>query len=345
MQRFAQELAERHGWSVASVLADLSHARHLPRVTQLIMPPPAGTAKNWAAYRDRFVEPKRLKAGLEFWQAHERALRKAEAEFGVPAWLVVGIIGVETYYGRHMGGFRVLDALSTLAFDFPSGRSDRSEFFRGELESLLVWTRREGRAAHTVKGSYAGAIGWGQFMPSSILRYAVDFSGDGHIDLERNTQDAIGSVARFIQAHGWIQGLPTHFRVEPPTDEAARAFLLGPDIVPSFTTQDMAAGGAILEERALDHEGALALVELQNGGAAPSYVAGTRNFYVVTRYNWSSYYALAVIELGQTVMAERARQRPAQKTANALARPAQKDKAKTTTDKGKTPTTNRTAAP
>lgn len=311
MQRFAQELAERHGWTAESVLEALAPARYLPRVTQLIMPPPAGTAKNWAAYRERFVEPKRLKAGVAFWQAHERELRRAEAEFGVPAWLVVGIIGVETYYGRHMGNFRVLDALTTLAFDFPSGRSDRSEFFRGELESLLVWTRREGRAAHTVKGSYAGAIGWGQFMPSSILRHAVDFSGDGHIDLERNTPDAIGSVARFIQAHGWQTGQATHFRVEPPTDEQARGQLLAPDIVPSFTPEEMALRGAILDERALDHTGALALVELQNGGAAPSYVAGTRNFYVVTRYNWSSYYALAVIELGQAVQAERERLRAA----------------------------------
>lgn len=311
VRRFADELTQRHGWPADWAQDALGQARFLPRVTQLIMPPPVGTAKNWAAYRDRFIEPKRLKAGVAFWDAHERTLRKAERAYGVPASLIVGIIGVETYYGRHLGGFRVLDALATLSFDFPSGRSDRSEFFRGELESLLVWTRREGRAPREVKGSYAGAIGWPQFMPSSILRHAVDFDGDGHIDLERNITDVIGSVAHFLRNHGWEPGLPTHFPVEPPTDEQDRAVLLQPDIVPSFSVQEMGARGAVLDERALDHSGPLALVELHNGGQAPSYVAGTRNFYVVTRYNWSSYYALAVIELGRAVQAERAKAKPA----------------------------------
>lgn len=305
VQRFAQELAQRHGWSPDSTLQALSQARYLPRVSQLIMPPPAGTAKNWAVYRSRFVEPKRLKAGVEFWNANERLLKRAERTYGVPASLIVGIIGVETYYGRHLGGFRVLDALATLSFDFPSGRSDRSAFFRGELESLLVWTKREGRAAHEVKGSYAGAIGWPQFMPSSILRHAVDFDGDGHINLERNMADVIGSVAHFLKAHGWTPGMPTHYSIEPPRDDAARAELLAPDILPSFSAQEMAVRGAVLSERALDHAGPLALVALENGGAAPSYVAGTSNFYTVTRYNWSSYYALAVIELGREVEAAR----------------------------------------
>jgi membrane-bound lytic murein transglycosylase B len=269
------------------------------------MPPPAGTAKNWAAYRSRFVEPKRLKAGLEFWNANDRLLKRAERVYGVPASLIVGIIGVETYYGRHMGGFRVLDALTTLSFDFPSGRSDRSAFFRSELEALLVWARKEGRAPQDVKGSYAGAIGWPQFMPSSILRHAVDFDGDGHINLERNMADVIGSVANFLKNHGWTPGLPTHYSVEPPIDEAALAELLVPDIVPSFSASDLAAKGAVLGERALAHPGPLALVALQNGQAAPSYVAGTSNFYAVTRYNWSSYYALAVIELGREVQEAR----------------------------------------
>ena len=307
VQRFAEELAHRHGWDAQATLRTLSQARHLPRVAQLIMPPPAGTAKNWAAYRSRFVEPKRLKAGVEFWNENERLLRRAERQYGVPASLIVGIIGVETYYGRHLGGFRVLDALATLSFDFPSGRSDRSAFFRSELEALMVWARREGRAPQDIKGSYAGAIGWPQFMPSSILRHAVDFDGDGHINLERNMADVIGSVAHFLKAHGWTPGLPTHFAVDPPLDEAARAELLAPDIVPSFSAQEMASRGAVLNERALDHEGPLALVMLENGGAAPTYVAGTRNFYSVTRYNWSSYYALAVIELGREVQAHRAK--------------------------------------
>ncbi len=305
VRQFAEELTQRHGWRMEDTMNILAKARHQARVTQLIMPPPAGTAKNWAAYRSRFVEPKRLKAGLEFWNANDRLLKRAERVYGVPASLIVGIIGVETYYGRHMGGFRVLDALTTLSFDFPSGRSDRSAFFRSELEALLVWARKEGRAPQDVKGSYAGAIGWPQFMPSSILRHAVDFDGDGHINLERNMADVIGSVANFLKNHGWTPGLPTHYSVEPPIDEAALAELLVPDIVPSFSAGDLAAKGAVLGERALAHPGPLALVALQNGQAAPSFVAGTSNFYVVTRYNWSSYYALAVIELGREVQEAR----------------------------------------
>lgn len=305
VRQFAEELTQRHGWRMEDTMNILAKARHQARVTQLIMPPPAGTAKNWAAYRSRFVEPKRLKAGLEFWNANDRLLKRAERVYGVPASLIVGIIGVETYYGRHMGGFRVLDALTTLSFDFPSGRSDRSAFFRSELEALLVWARKEGRAPQDVKGSYAGAIGWPQFMPSSILRHAVDFDGDGHINLERNMADVIGSVANFLKNHGWTPGLPTHYSVEPPIDEAALAELLVPDIVPSFSAGDLAAKGAVLGERALAHPGPLALVALQNGQAAPSYVAGTSNFYAVTRYNWSSYYALAVIELGREVQEAR----------------------------------------
>jgi membrane-bound lytic murein transglycosylase B len=305
VRQFAEELTQRHGWRMEDTMNILAKARHQARVAQLIMPPPAGTAKNWAAYRSRFVEPKRLKAGLEFWNANDRLLKRAERVYGVPASLIVGIIGVETYYGRHMGGFRVLDALTTLSFDFPSGRSDRSAFFRSELEALLVWARKEGRAPQDVKGSYAGAIGWPQFMPSSILRHAVDFDGDGHINLERNMADVIGSVANFLKNHGWTPGLPTHYSVEPPIDEAALAELLVPDIVPSFSASDLAAKGAVLGERALAHPGPLALVALQNGQAAPSYVAGTSNFYAVTRYNWSSYYALAVIELGREVQEAR----------------------------------------
>lgn len=305
VRQFAEELTQRHGWRMEDTMNILAKARHQARVTQLIMPPPAGTAKNWAAYRSRFVEPKRLKAGLEFWNANDRLLKRAERVYGVPASLIVGIIGVETYYGRHMGGFRVLDALTTLSFDFPSGRSDRSAFFRSELEALLVWARKEGRAPQDVKGSYAGAIGWPQFMPSSILRHAVDFDGDGHINLERNMADVIGSVANFLKNHGWTPGLPTHYSVEPPIDEAALAELLVPDIVPSFSAGDLAAKGAVLGERALAHPGPLALVALQNGQAAPSFVAGTSNFYAVTRYNWSSYYALAVIELGREVQEAR----------------------------------------
>ena len=299
--RFAAEVAARHGLEPATLERQLGEARRLPSVQRLIMPPPAGTAKNWAAYRDRFVEPQRIQAGLAFWRAHERWLEAAEARWGVPASLIVGIIGVETFYGRHMGSFRTLDALATLAFDFPPGRRDRSEFFRSELEHLLLLAHREQVDPASYTGSYAGALGLPQFMPGSLNRWAVDFDEDGHIDLHRNPADAIGSVAHYLAAFGWVRNMPTHYTVAAPVDVSDRAVLLAPDILPSFTPAQFAQRGAELPEPARQHDGLLALVELQNGDAAPSYVAGTSNFYAVTRYNWSSYYAMAVIELGQAV--------------------------------------------
>ena len=303
--RFAADVAERRGLERDWVAAQLAQAHRLPAVQKAIMPPPAGTAKNWAAYRERFIEPRRVQAGLDFWRAHEADLQRAEATYGVPAAIVVGILGVETFYGRMTGNFRTLDALATLAFDFPPGRKDRSEFFRGELEELLVLCRREGVAPATVKGSFAGAVGLPQFMPGSINRYAVDFDGDGRVDLQGSAADAIGSVAHYLAEFGWQRGMPTHFAVAAPVDAADRAFLLGPDIVPSFSAAQMAERGAVLDPAGAAHEGLLALVELQNGERAPSYTAGTHNFYVVTRYNWSSYYALAVIELGAAIQARR----------------------------------------
>jgi membrane-bound lytic murein transglycosylase B len=219
----------------------------------------------------------------------------------VPPEIVVGIIGVETYYGRLTGSFRVLDALATLSFDFPAGRKDRSAFFRSELQQFLLLADAEGFAPASVKGSFAGAIGLGQFMPGSILRFSVDGDADGHIDMAGNPVDVIFSVAHYLAVHGWQPGLATHHAVQPPNDPAERATLLAPDILPSFTAAEFEARGARLDEAGRAHRGPLALVELHNGPGAPSYIAGTQNFYAVTRYNWSSYYALAVIELGHAV--------------------------------------------
>ncbi len=313
VMQFGAELAERRGLDAAWVQAALQRARYVPNVAKFIMPPPAGTAKNWAAYRARFVEPIRVRAGLAFWRANQKWLTLAEELYGVPPEIVVGIIGVETIYGRQMGNFRVIDALATLAFDFPAGRKDRSPFFRDELENFFVLCHSEGVEPLELKGSYAGAIGMPQFMPSSFNKYAVDLDGDGHVDLHANAADVIGSVAHYLAEFGWQRGQPTRFDVAPPVDASERALLLGPDILPSFSAREFTERGARLDGAALAHEGKLALVELQNGDAAPIYVAGTANFYAVTRYNWSSYYALAVIELGEAVAREMSREeaRPA----------------------------------
>ena len=305
VQRFADAAALKHGLDAQAIRGALAQSRFVPSVARLIMPPPAGTAKNWAAYRARFIEPVRLRAGIEFWNANRRWLEQAEATYGVPAEIVVGIIGVETLYGAHLGGFRVIDALATLAFDFPPGRKDRSAFFRDELEQLFVLSAREGIDPLALKGSYAGAFGMPQFMPSSFNKYAVDFDADGRIDLHRSSADVIGSVAHYLAEFGWQRGLRPYFDVAVPVDAADRAVLLGPDIVPSFSAREFTDRGARLEDAALELPGQLALVELQNGDAAPSYVAGTANFYAVTRYNWSSYYAMAVIALGEAVKQQR----------------------------------------
>ena len=309
VRAFAADLALRRGLDRGWVLAQVARAQKQAAVQRLIMPGPPGAPKNWSAYRERFVEPQRIAAGLAFWEAHQGLLERAEQRFGVPAAIVAGVVGVETYYGRVTGNFRVVDALVTLGFDFPGGRSDRSAYFRGELEEFLVLARREGLDPQTQRGSFAGAVGLPQFMPGSINRFAVDFDGDGRIDLQASAADAIGSVANYLAVHGWLRGEPARYGVGVPGDPADLAVLLAPDILPSFSAAQFAERGATLSASARAHEGLLALVMVENGSAAPSYVAGTQNFYALTRYNRSSYYALAVIELGEAVQAawERAR--------------------------------------
>lgn len=301
---FADNLAERRGLDRDWVRRMVGEAQHLPVVTRLTAPPPAGTPKNWRVYRSRFIDPIRIRAGVQFWQANRQALARAEREFGVPAEIVVGIIGVETIYGRQMGDFRVLDALATLTFDFPEShprRAERTQYFRGELEHLLAWHARAGTDPREPVGSYAGAQGLPQFMPSSIAQWAIDYDGDGRIDLARSSADTIGSVANYFKGYGWIPGQPTHYPVRFDPQKLDLPGLLAPDILPTFTVASFQAKGAVLEGEALDHKGPLALIELENGGDASSYVAGTENFYVITRYNWSSYYAMAVIDLAREV--------------------------------------------
>lgn len=299
--QLADELARQHDMPVEWSREVIAQARHRQVVTRLIMPAANPGAKNWAAYRSRFVEPQRLRAGQRFWLSHASDLQRAEARYGVPAHIIAGVIGVETLYGRDTGRFRVLDALTTLSLDFPSGRSDRSAFFRQELGEFLAMCREQGLDPSQVLGSFAGAIGWPQFMPSSIRRHGVDFDGDGHIDLRQSPADAIGSVANFLAAHGWQAKWPTHFAVRAPSPGPELDTLLAPDIRPTFTPAQMQELGAELPQSAMSHPGPLAMVLLHNAGKPPTLIAGTRNFYAITRYNQSSYYALAVIELGQAI--------------------------------------------
>ena len=306
--QFADDVAERRDLDRAWVRQAIAQSRQLPQVAKWILPAPSGTAKNWRVYRSRFIDPVRIAAGVAFWQTNADWLARAESEYGVPAAIIVGIIGIETLYGRDTGSFRVMDALATLSFDFPSAHPrarERREFFRGELEQLLSLASRTGADPLSFKGSYAGAMGLPQFMPSSWAKYAIDFDGDGKVDLFTSSADVIGSVANYLKSFGWQTGMPTHYPVRFDPQTLNLDALLAPDILPTFSVASFTAKGAVLEGEGLRHPGPLALVELQNGVDAPSYVAGTENFYVVTRYNWSSYYAMAVIELGREVAAAR----------------------------------------
>jgi membrane-bound lytic murein transglycosylase B len=310
VMQFADDLASRRNLDPDWVRAAIGQSRINPTVSRLMQPATQPFVKNWRVYRGRFIDRVRIAAGVRFWQENRATLARAEQEYGVPAEVIVGIIGVETIYGRNTGSFSVLEALATLAFDFPASHpraAERSEFFKSEIEQFLTLESRRGATAietMDIKGSYAGAMGMPQFMPSSWVKYAVDFDGDSNIDLWNNPADVIGSVANYLKAFNWQPGMPTHYPVSFDNSRLDMDALMAPDILPTFGVPSFTNKGAILEGAALDHKGPLALVELLNGPDAPSYVAGTENFYVITRYNWSSYYAMAVIELGDKVKRE-----------------------------------------
>lgn len=300
----ADDIASARDLDPEWVRLTLAQARYVPAIAKAVTPPAVGVAKNWAAYRARFIEPQRIAAGVAFWHAQRDTLQRAQQQTGVPPEIIVGIIGIETLYGQHLGNYRVLDALATLAFDFPASHpraAERSAYFRGELGQYLRLMQRSATDPASLRGSYAGAMGLPQFMPTSWANYAIDFDEDGKIDLFDSAADAIGSVANYFKAFGWQPGLATHFPVTLDAQTLDLPTLLAPDILPTFSVERFQAHGALLSGDALQHTGKLALIELQNGEDAPSYVAGTDNFYVITRYNWSSYYAMAVIELGQAV--------------------------------------------
>lgn len=309
VQKWAKEMASRQTLDPQWVRMQLNKARFLPQVPRLMTPSPTvtTTARDWRDYRSRFIDKTRIRAGVKFWNDNADTLARAEEMFGVPATIIVGIIGVETIYGQHMGNLRVLDSLSTLAFDFPRAHpraAERQKYFQGELEQFLVMMYHADTDPTGPRGSYAGAMGLGQFMPTSWSQWAIDFDRDGRIDLFQSTSDAIGSVANYLKAHGWINGQPVWYAPAFNLDTLNLPTLLEPDIRPTFSSAQMAAMGVTPQDGA-NHEGLLALVELRNGDTAPSYIVGTQNFYTITRYNWSSYYAMAVYDLGQEVAAAR----------------------------------------
>ncbi len=307
---FIDSMVAKHQFERGELINAFAHARYSASAAKLISPPVGGPPLVWSEYRARFLDPQRIEAGVQFWLAHRDDLARAETIYGVPPEIVVGILGVETIYGRNTGKIRVLDSLTTLTFDYPNKDHDRSSYFRGELEQFLILARANNLDVTSIHGSFAGAIGMPQFMPDSYVHYAVDFDGDGTVNLQDSAADSIGSVAHYLAERGWQRGAPIYLRtqlVSAQPDAAAVARLVAAGAEPTLSEADLkAAGFAVIDDMAPDLR--VALVDLPDGVDGTRYVLGARNYYVVTRYNRSYAYAMAVIELGETIKASVAAQ-------------------------------------
>ena len=290
VKTFISEMREKHEFPESWLARQFDEAEFKPAVIKYILPPADPKVRSWKTYRSRFVEPKRIAAGRAFWREHAATVKRASDQFGVPEEIIVAIIGVETIYGKHMGDFETFSALTTLAFDYPP----RATLFRGQLEELLLLAREEGRSPRAYAGSFAGALGLPQFLPGSIRRYAVNFDGDDRVDLT-TPADAIGSVASFLAAHGWVRGGPIVSKAL--IDDTAAAPLLAQGIKPQKLPNEMVG----LVTRPDAPQEAAALIDLITPDQPVEYWLGYQNFYVITRYNRSSFYAMAVHDLAQAL--------------------------------------------
>ncbi|MGD1976390.1 MAG: lytic murein transglycosylase B [Gammaproteobacteria bacterium] len=287
---FIAMMEREHGIPVEETRGVLSEAQIQPPILEA-MRRPAEKVKPWHEYRQIFLTDKRIDAGVQFWRENRSELDRVSGDTGVPPEIIVGILGVETFYGRITGRYRVIDALATLAFEYPP----RSRFFTSELEQFLLLAREQGIDPHTATGSYAGAMGGPQFISSSYRAYAVDASGDGRVDLWENWTDIMGSVANYFTAHGWEAGGEVVARIprDVPANLLSDGLRLDRDLS-SLVELGIPSGGA---QKVMVFE-----LEAENG---PQYWVGYKNFYVITRYNRSNMYAMAVYELGQAVRARR----------------------------------------
>ena len=312
VQAFIDEMVDTQDFDRPTLYALFHTVKPIPGVLRAIRPPADPGIRSWRAYRSRFVEPRRIAAGKEFMQRYASELAAAEARFGVPAEIITAIIGIETIYGKHMGNYTTFAALTTLAFDYPP----RAAFFRRELAELLLLAREENRPVLSYTGSYAGAMGWPQFMPSSRRKYALDFDNDGKVDLAASPVDAIGSAANFLAKHGWQTGGPiaetitlSGDGIQALIDEGIKPQRLPgefsaqqvqiqkvgtPRVLPTGRAGDTAANHQFSDQPA-------ALIDLITPDAPTEYRLGYQNFYVITRYNRSSFYAAAVMDLAEAL--------------------------------------------
>lgn len=294
VESFVAEMAEKHGMGRTELGALMRQARLQHDILRAMSA--QSTARPWRQYRPLYVNAQRIAGGVRFWAAHADWLARAEREFGVPAEIIVATIGVETIYGTYMGTHRVLDALTTLAFDFPR----RADFFRGELEQFLLLARDRVLDPLAIKGSYAGAIGIPQFLPSSYQRYAIDFDGDGRRNLQASAADAIGSVANYYRSFGWQTGRPVAVTATVEGDGYAALAELGIEAVIDRATLEQS--GVTAPEEIGDAPVAMLVLD---GEAGAEHWLGLNNFYVITRYNRSVNYAMAVFQLAQEIRAAR----------------------------------------
>lgn len=290
---FVQEMAQE-GFDPQVVKQVLAQAERQESILKAISRP-AERRLTWGEYRNIFIQPLRVERGVTFWRENAEALLRAEQTYGVPAEYIVAIIGVETHYGRITGKYRVVDALATLGFDYPK----RAPFFRGQLKELLYMVQEEQIDPLSLTGSYAGAMGYGQFIPSSFRNYAVDFDGDGKRDIWNNKTDAIGSVANYFARHGWRSGEPVISSVVISGDADEGWFNSG--LKPDVTLAQWQARG-VRSPLALDTAQPATLMKLEIDDGY-RHLLGLHNFYVITRYNHSALYAMAVHELSQAVKA------------------------------------------
>ncbi|WP_172597589.1 lytic murein transglycosylase B [Sulfuriflexus mobilis] len=297
VQAFIKEMRDRHDFAEQDLQRWFADTRIKPSIIKAISRP--AEKKAWKDYRPIFLTESRIEGGIEFWDRHAELLQRAEQEYGVDPAVIVAIIGVETRYGRHKGSFRVIDALSTLAFDYPP----RSKFFRSELEHYLLMTREEKVDPMSLLGSYAGAMGQPQFISSSYRHYAVDFNADGRRDIWNDAADAIGSVANYFKMHGWKSGEHVTQRVDVSA-VTNKALLSEDDLKPSHALSELRQQGIGDILVTLDDQQQAAMINLE-GDEGLEHWLGLDNFYTITRYNHSALYAMAVYQLSEAIRARR----------------------------------------
>ena len=295
-EEFAAKAAAEYNPDQQEVLLMLENARFKQSIVDAISRP--AESKPWYKYRPIFITDKRIKGGVEFWRDNEELIAQASRKYGVDPQIIVAIIGVETFYGNITGSYRVLDALATLSFYYPDTGNDRSEFFSKELMNFFVLSNQEGLPVEDVTGSYAGAMGLGQFMPSSYIEYAVDFDEDGRRDLWSSLPDVIGSVANYLHRHGWELDQPVTYPALVSAD-ADMDLVAKRDFKPKKTIAELAQAGFSASEQVNSETPAtVARLEEEDGD---HYFVTFRNFYVITRYNRSPLYAMAVYELSEAI--------------------------------------------